>query len=79
MKTKLTLRMDERLIEAAKAEAATRGVSLSRMVESFFAGMLRKPGKASKLGPITSKLYGRLAGAKIDEEDYLRYIEDKYR
>jgi hypothetical protein len=35
MATKLTLRMDERLIAAAKRQAAERGTSVSRMVASY--------------------------------------------
>ena len=35
MATKLTLRMDERLIEAAKRQAAARGTSVSRMVAAY--------------------------------------------
>jgi len=36
--TQLTLRMDERLIEAAKRHAAARGTSVSRMVAALDAG-----------------------------------------
>jgi hypothetical protein len=36
MATKLTLRMDERLIEAAKRHAAARETSVSRMVAAYF-------------------------------------------
>ena len=37
MQTKLTLRIDEELIEQAKAVASANGTSLSRMVEAWFA------------------------------------------
>jgi hypothetical protein len=79
MKTKLTLRLDEELIGAAKEAATARGVSLSQMVENFFAGLLRRHRKGLDLGPVTSELYGRLAGAKVDEKDYRRHLEAKYR
>lgn len=36
MTTKLTLRMDERLIEVAKRHAAAHGTSVSRMVAAYF-------------------------------------------
>ena len=35
MATKLTLRLDERLIAAAKRHAAARGTSVSRMVAAY--------------------------------------------
>ena len=37
MQTKLTLRMDDALVRAAKKRAAQQGVSVSRMVADFFA------------------------------------------
>lgn len=36
MKTKLTLRLDETVIARAKRYAASRGVSLSELVENYF-------------------------------------------
>ena len=36
MATKLTLRLDERLIAAAKRHAAARGMTVSRMVAQYF-------------------------------------------
>ena len=36
MKTKLTLRLDEAVIERAKAYAARRGTSVSGLVEDYF-------------------------------------------
>ncbi|MDD5029409.1 MAG: DUF6364 family protein [Rhodoferax sp.] len=42
MNTKLTLRMDESLIAAAKDYAAAQGCSLSRMVANYFAALGEK-------------------------------------
>ena len=39
MATKLTLRLDEGLIERAKREARKRGTSLSGMVAGYFQGI----------------------------------------
>ena len=39
----------------------------------------KKPPSKKEYGPITESLKGALKGAKVDEEDYYRYLEEKYR
>lgn len=56
MQTKLTLRLDERLIVRAKAWARQRGVSLSEAVATVFAQLPGSPDSA--LSPWTRKLVG---------------------
>jgi hypothetical protein len=43
MKSKLTLRLDERLKERAKQLAEERGTSVSKIVEDYFRLLLREP------------------------------------
>jgi hypothetical protein len=43
MKSKLTLRLDERVKEQAKRLAAERGTSVSKIVEDYFRLLLREP------------------------------------
>jgi hypothetical protein len=62
MQTKLTLRLDEKLIVRAKAWARKRGVSLSEAVATLFEQL---PGaQISSLSPWTQKLVGLAARAK---------------
>ena len=63
METKLTLRMDSRLIEEAKSWARSHGVSLSELVAGYFASLAEPPGR--DLAPWTR----RLAGAARGPED----------
>jgi hypothetical protein len=80
MKTKLTLRMEEELIEAAREEAESRGISISKMVANFFRGLRaqkKAPGQA-KFGPITSQLIGIAKGAKVDEKNYRDHLVKKH-
>lgn len=81
MKTKLTLRVDDELIEAAKQEAEARGTSLSEMVSHFFHGLRAKNRRATdtSFAPITTELMGMLKGAKISEHDHKRHLEKKHR
>lgn len=43
MKSKLTLRLDDRLKERAKRLAKQRGTSVSKIVEDYFRLLLREP------------------------------------
>ena len=79
MNTKLTLRLDDRLIERAKGEAERRGKSVSQMVAEFFGSL----GASSKTGhadypPVTSSLLGALRGKSSSVNDYKRHLREKY-
>jgi hypothetical protein len=80
MTTKLTLRIDDKLIERAKTHAQRTGKSVSRMVEDYFE-LLPAPGQSEHrpLPPIVSSLLGILRNANVDEEDYRRHLEEKHR
>lgn len=87
MQTKLTLRLDSRLIRQAKRYAARRGTSVSQIVADYFqaltAGQDAEPPAPSDdwkqdLAPITRSLVGSLAGSTLDEADYRRYLEEKH-
>jgi hypothetical protein len=81
-KTKLTLRMDEDLVKRAKRVARKRGTSVSKMVANYFALLDRGPDSEPRpedLPPLTRSLWGAAEGAKVDEQDYLRYLEEKHR
>ena len=78
MQTKLTLRLEEQLVENAKRYAKQSGKSLSRMVADYFL-QFEEQVQAHSLPPITVSLKGALASlATIDEADYHAYLERKY-
>ena len=91
MKTKLTLRLDETVIERAKMYAAARGTSVSGLVEDYFRLVAHAaPDPAGgdgaemdwrdSLGARVRSLLDRPAPhIDVDEEDYKRYLEIKYR
>lgn len=84
MQTKLTLRLDDRLIEGAKAYAAARGRSVSQLVADYFAALSARqqaPGAAAEraYAPITASLMGALRGAEgLSEQDYGDYLARKH-
>jgi hypothetical protein len=79
METKLTLRIDEKLINRAKRYARKSGKSLSQLVSDFFA--LLGPGEEKKSIDVTPKvksLRGAFRGADFSLDQYRRHLEDKY-
>lgn len=85
MKKKLTLRLDKDVIEQAKGYAEDQNVSVSQLVENYFRVLTQSEVELEgdetwreHLPPITRSLVGCLKGTEIDEEDYYRYLEQKY-
>jgi len=77
---KLTLSMNDAVIERAKRYATAQGTSLSRLVENYLGRLTRPPAQnEDDLPPITRRLSGILKGSRLTREDYLRYLERKYR
>lgn len=79
MNTKLTLRLDNHLIESAKEYSAKSGKSVSRIVADLFEIIKNeKLKKESSLTPTVRSLRGVLKGNKTEENDYKKYLEEKY-
>jgi hypothetical protein len=78
MNTKLTLRLDDKLIASAKRHSAESGKSVSQLVSDFFALMDAQDAEVD-ITPRVRSLRGVLAGSGLDESDYRRHLEEKYR
>jgi len=79
MGSKLTLRIDEDLIKAAKKYSAKKGKSLSRLVADFFQVIQNEEmEKKDRLTPTVKSLKGILKGKSVSEKDYKKYLEEKY-
>jgi hypothetical protein len=80
MQTKLTLRLEDQLIEQAKSYAAQAGKSVSQIVSDYFKLLTSQNTKVSTPStPITQSLRGFLRESKLDEKDYKKYLEEKHR
>ena len=79
MQTKLTLRLDQKLIHRAKIFAKSTGKSISQLVADYFA-LLEEGEKKDNLQmtPIVRSLKGALREADISIEDYHRHLEEKH-
>ncbi|MBA54234.1 MAG: antitoxin [Pseudomonadales bacterium] len=82
MQTKLTLRLDQELVEKAKFYAAEHGKSVSQMVADYFRFLDAQPAPTASpdaaMGNKTQALKGLLKKANINEDDYNQYRTDKY-
>ncbi|MHC4870982.1 MAG: DUF6364 family protein [Planctomycetota bacterium] len=84
MNTKLTLKMDEKVIESAKDFAKSQHTSLSKLAENFFRSITstsnNKLDKKNITG-VVGELAGVLKNSDLDEDrsDYINYLENKYK
>ena len=83
MQTKLTLRLEQRLIRRAKVYARRTGKSVSELVADFFRRLDAPADEASQRvvvqSPAVQSLVGALAGARLDEADYRAHLVEKHR
>lgn len=77
MQTKLTLRLEDTLIQQAKSYAKQHDKSLSQVVADYFQ-ILTQQTKKSGISPITKSLIGILDSSHVDENDYKKHLEEKY-
>lgn len=77
MQTKLTLRLEDSLIQQAKNYAKQHDKSLSQVVADYFQILTQQSGQ-SGISPITKSLIGILDSNNIDENDYKKHLEEKY-
>jgi len=78
--TKLTLRLDDELIRAAKRYAGKSGKSVSTLVADYFSLIDADSASAdAEPTPRVRALLGALSASPVDERDYRRHLEDKHR
>ncbi|MFD0931741.1 DUF6364 family protein [Psychroflexus salinarum] len=80
MDKKLTLSLDERIIEAAKLYAKSNKTSLSKLIESYLNSLSGKT-KPSEITPLVESLSGVISiDDNFDEkEEYTRFLIEKYK
>lgn len=81
MDKKLTLSLDQTVIESAKKYAKSNNVSLSKLIESYLATLTNRKQKSSDITPLVKSLSGVIS---IDEDfdlkkGYTEYLLEKYQ
>ena len=83
METKLTLRLNDRVIERAKIYARIQKISLSKMIESYLDSLTREKDNDSKIliTPLVESLSGVIdLPSDFDyKKEYGEYLTKKYK
>jgi len=74
---KLTLSVDTKVVRRAKEYAKRRGVTVSKMVETYLAAVAAPPSPAAGRTPVLDSLRGLLKDG--DAADYKKHLAAKYR
>ena len=78
MNTKITLNIDNNIIEQAKIYAKSKKISISKLVEEYLYSIsINTPKKSDnyKLSPITSELLGMIKQNNNSDLDYNKILE----
>jgi hypothetical protein len=81
METKLTLRLDNKVIIRAKNYAQSHKISLSRMIESYLDSVTKEKSADIKITPLVESLSGivKLPTDFDYRKEYAKYLADKYK
>jgi hypothetical protein len=75
-KKKLTLRLNQRLIEQAKQYATQHNISVSELVETFFLNLEQE--QETGYTPLVNQLTGIIPPEIDAEQEYQRFLEEKH-
>lgn len=78
MEVKLTLKLDEQVIQLAKLYAKSSKQSVSGLVEDFFRNLAVQPSPSPKYSPLVEELSGVVPVSAATESYYVDYLEKKY-
>lgn len=80
MDTKLTLKLERKVIEKAKAYAKERSTSLSKIIEKYLKNLTTQNEDPDEITPLVKSLSGVV---KLDNSDYKSeygsYLSEKYK
>ncbi|MDN3641795.1 DUF6364 family protein [Lutimonas halocynthiae] len=79
MDSKLTLKLNENVIESAKKYAKENNISLSRMIENYLQAITIDKRKKMKISPLVESLTGVIEHIDKDyKKDYTDFLSEKY-
>ncbi len=81
MDTKLTLKLNEAVIERAKRYAAGKKMSLSRLIENYLDSLTNNTGEDLDISPFVKSIAsGKSIPVDIDnKKEYTDFLDDKYQ
>jgi hypothetical protein len=78
METKLTLKLDQKVIKSVKLYAENNNRSLSRLVEDYFRKLVAENEQPQSFTPLVNELSGVISEKDFKNLDYVSYLEKKY-
>jgi hypothetical protein len=78
METKLTLKLDQSVIQSVKKYAETNNRSLSKLVEDYFKNLISDNEPQKHYSPLVEELSGVISEKDVRNLDYVSYLEQKY-
>jgi len=78
METKLTLKLDQAIIQSAKQYAEEHNRSVSKLVEDYFRNLIVNMKDKTHYSPIVEELSGVITPDDINNNEYISYLESKY-
>lgn len=84
MDSKLTLKLNENVIERAKKYASNKKLSLSRLIENYLDSLTREQTDDFKISPFVKSISsGKSIPVDLDEktlrEEYTEYLNQKHQ
>lgn len=81
MDTKLTLKLNEDIIERAKEYAKAKKTSLSDLIENYLQKLTTDKNNNKTITPLVKSLSGVISLSKDynDKKDYTNYLTNKYK
>mgnify|MGYP001766849923 CR=1 FL=1 len=78
METKLTLKLDQLVIDEVKKYAKVNHQSVSKLVENYFRVLVAQKSVQKKISPLVQELSGVISESDLNGTDYASYLEAKY-
>ncbi|UCS91949.1 hypothetical protein KZP23_14585 [Echinicola marina] len=78
MDKKLTLSLDQNIIERAKIYARSNNISVSKLIEAYLNSLTTKSNDI-EITPLVESLSGVINLPDNDQKDYTDYLMDKYK
>lgn len=81
MDKKLTLSLDDAIIERAKDYAKSNNISLSKLIESYLKMLTKRKTNSTEITPLVESLSGVISLDKDFDvkDDYANYLIEKYK
>ena len=81
MDSKLTLKLNENVIERAKKYASSKSLSLSRLIENYLDSLTQEQEDEFEISPFVKSISsGKSIPANLDyKKEYIDYLDKKYQ